>query len=146
MYTIGTAAKATGKAKSVISRAIEKGRISATRHEDGTYSIDPAELHRVYPPVSESNGNSNPEKNDSQPQIFTGGTGELAAELQYLREQLAALRDERVRERQQLADQIEDLRRRLDQSDQERRDKDRQLTAVLTDLRAKDEAPQPNAG
>ena len=38
------------------------------------------------------------------------------------------------------------LRRRLDQSEQERRDKDRQLTAVLTDQRPKDEAPGPNAG
>jgi len=146
MYTIGTAAKATGKAKSVISRDIEKGRISAMRNEDGTYSIDPAELHRVYPPMSESNGSGNPEKNDSQPLISTVVTGELAAELQHLRERLSSVDAERTRERQQLTDQIEDLRRRLDQSDAERRDKDRQLTAVLTDQRPKDEAPDTNAG
>ena len=48
-YTIGTAAKATGKAKSTISRDIKNGRISAEKQPDGSYLIDPSELHRVYP-------------------------------------------------------------------------------------------------
>jgi excisionase family DNA binding protein len=46
MYTIGTAAKATGKSKSTISRDVEKGKISAVKNEDGSFAIDPAELHR----------------------------------------------------------------------------------------------------
>lgn len=33
-------------------RAIQSGRLSATRTDDGGYSIDPAELFRVYPPKS----------------------------------------------------------------------------------------------
>ena len=143
MYTIGTAAKATGKAKSVISRAIKEGKISAAKKEDGTYSIDPAELHRVYPPVSNSNGSSNPDWNDSQPQNSPVGTGGLAAELQHLRERLSSVELERQREREQLTDQIEDLRRRLDRADEERRDKDRQLTALLTDQRPETEATAP---
>ena len=53
---------------------------------------------------------------------------------------------EREREREQLTDQIEDLRRRLDRADEERRDKDRQVTALLTDQRPRTEAPGPNAG
>jgi hypothetical protein len=48
MYSLGTAAKATGKAKSSILRAIKSGRISATRTDSG-WSIDPAELHRIFP-------------------------------------------------------------------------------------------------
>jgi len=132
MYTIGTAAKATGKSKSTISRDIDKGKISAVRNEDGSYSIDPAELHRVYPPVSESNSSSNGQSNDSQPLNSPAGTGGLDAELQHLRERLSSLELEREREREQLSDQIEDLRRRLDRADEERRDKDRQLTALLT--------------
>ena len=48
MYSLGTAAKATGKAKSSILRAIKSGRISAIRTDSG-WSIDPAELHRVFP-------------------------------------------------------------------------------------------------
>jgi hypothetical protein len=144
MYTIGTAAKATGKTKSTISRDIHKGKISATKNEDGSYSIDPAELHRVYPPVSQGNGSSNGQSNDSQPLNFDAGTGGLAVELQQLRERLSSVELERDREREQLTDQIEDLRRRLDRADEERRDKDRQLTALLTDQRPKLEpAPQP---
>ena len=41
---------------------------------------------------------------------------------------------------------VSDLRRRLDQSEQERRDKDRQLTALLTHQRPETEAPALNAG
>jgi len=146
MYTIGTAAKATGKSKSTISRDIDKGKISAVKNEDGSYSIDPAELHRVYPPVSQSNGSSNGQSNDSQPVNFAAGTGELEGELQHLRERLSSLELEREREREQLTDQIEDLRRRLDRTEEDRREKDRQLTALLTDQRQKAEAPAPNAG
>jgi hypothetical protein len=37
---------------------------------------------------------------------------------------------------------VDDLRRRLDEAERERRDKDRQLTALLTDQRAKADAGQ----
>lgn len=50
-YTLGTAAKAVGKSKATISKAIKSGKISATKHDNGSYTIDPAELHRVYPPT-----------------------------------------------------------------------------------------------
>ena len=50
-YTLGTAAKATGVAKTTLRRKIKKGEITAHQKEDGTYEIDPAELHRVYPAV-----------------------------------------------------------------------------------------------
>ena len=49
MFTLGEAAREVGMAKSAISRAIKTGRLSATRQEDGSYAIDPAELFRVYP-------------------------------------------------------------------------------------------------
>jgi predicted site-specific integrase-resolvase len=51
-YTLGTAAKATGKSKTTIQRAIAKGTISAHKESNGRYSIDPSELHRVFPIVS----------------------------------------------------------------------------------------------
>jgi hypothetical protein len=50
-YTLGTAARATGLSKSTIHRAIKGGRVSAGRSDTGDYAIDPAELHRVFPPV-----------------------------------------------------------------------------------------------
>ena len=51
-YTLGTAAKATGKSKTTIQRAIAKGLISMEKSKNGRYSIDPSELHRVFPMIS----------------------------------------------------------------------------------------------
>lgn len=51
-YTLGTAARATGKSKTTIQRAILKGLISASKGKNGRYSIDPSELHRVFPKVN----------------------------------------------------------------------------------------------
>ena len=46
--SLSQAAKLTEKSKSTINRAIKTGKLSAIRHEDGSYSIDPAELSRVF--------------------------------------------------------------------------------------------------
>ena len=46
--SLSQAAKLTGKSKSTINRAIKAGKLSATRHDDGSYSIDPAELSRAF--------------------------------------------------------------------------------------------------
>lgn len=51
-YTAGQAAKAAGVSTATISRALKKGTISGDRSPDGTWRIDPAELHRVYPPLA----------------------------------------------------------------------------------------------
>lgn len=48
-YSLGEAARATGRNKTTISRAIQSGKLSATRNPDGSYTIDPAELARVFP-------------------------------------------------------------------------------------------------
>lgn len=48
-YTLGQAAKACGKSKPTILNAIKRGRLSACRDGVGNWSIDPAELSRVYP-------------------------------------------------------------------------------------------------
>lgn len=51
MYNIATAAAAVGRNKNAILRAIEAGKISVVTEENGEYQIDPAELHRLYPPL-----------------------------------------------------------------------------------------------
>jgi hypothetical protein len=51
MYTIATAAAAVGRNKTAILRAINNGKISAGEGANGEVQIDPAELHRVYPPL-----------------------------------------------------------------------------------------------
>jgi hypothetical protein len=51
MYNLASASAATGVNKSTVLRAIKAGRLSAQREETGGWSIDPAELHRVFPPL-----------------------------------------------------------------------------------------------
>ena len=46
--TLGEASKQTGKSKATLSRAVKNGRISAHKQEDGSFSIEPSELFRVY--------------------------------------------------------------------------------------------------
>ncbi len=52
ILTLGQASKATGKQKSTISNAIDKGRISAKKNDLGHWQIDLVELFRVYPKIS----------------------------------------------------------------------------------------------
>lgn len=128
MYTLGTAAKAAGKNKSTILRAIKNGVISVTKRPQGDYQIDPAELHRVYPPVASGVA--------AQPATHLGATPDttlLQAEIRELQAKLEAA-EERLKDR---VDVIDDLRRRLDAEEEERR----QLTRLLTDQRAKPEPP-----
>jgi excisionase family DNA binding protein len=114
--TIKQAATATGKSKPTILRAIKEGKISAVKDDmSGVWMIDPAELHRVFPPASRSENEA------------------LQSDADLLRREVTLLTTERERERTQLQGRIDDLTRRLDTSEQERREKDRQLTALLTD-------------
>ena len=127
-YTLGTAAKATGKSKSTLSRDIKGGKISATRRDDGSYEIDPAELHRVYPAVERGTGFWNRTENETAPSSEHPETGSLAAELAAVRARLETIEAERERERSQLLGQIEDVRQDRDHWRQ-------QATALLTDQR-----------
>jgi hypothetical protein len=122
-YTLSQAAKATGKSKATIHRAVQSGKISAVKDEaNGTLRIDPAELHRVFPVSQERPQNVS---------LRQGETAAETAETAVLRAQLEQEREERQRERVQLEGTIDDLRRRLDAEGEERR----RLTAILTDQR-----------
>jgi hypothetical protein len=65
MYTIATAAAAVGRNKTAILRAIKAGKISIVEDENGEWQIDPAELHRIYPPLR----NASMQSNDMQPHL-----------------------------------------------------------------------------
>ena len=107
--TLSQAAKLTGKSKSTINRAIKTGKLSATRHDDGSYSIDPAELSRVF--------NMEPHEGSKRSDAEPDGTRLL--------ERLEALEAMLNREREISADLKED------------RDRWRQqATALLTDQRS----------
>lgn len=48
-YTLGGAARATGVAKSTLSKALKNGRLSYVEKSSAGYKIDAAELFRVFP-------------------------------------------------------------------------------------------------
>ena len=123
-YTLGEAAKATGISKASISRAINSGRISAIKKDDGSFSIEPVELHRVYPPksavpVTETvyetlrNGDADA-RNGSDSNVLQA---RLDAALEQLRDRDGT---------------IDDLRHRLDRSDEERREAQARVIGLLT--------------
>ena len=125
VYALGEAAKATGLTKSGIAKAIKSGRLSATRNENGSYTIDSAELHRIFPLAV--NGQPKPQS----VQLDTGSILlELTAKLESVQEQLN-------REREW----SRELSRRLDEEATERR----KLTALLTHQQqpAAPETPRP---
>ena len=126
-YTLGQAAKATGKSKMTIQRAIKSGKISAIRKEDNSYNIDPAELHRVFPPVSESD---TPSRNELQTDT-PSDTRLLRREIEIRDEKISAIEAERDQERRTLKTTIEDLREDRDRW----RAQAEQATRLLTDQR-----------
>jgi hypothetical protein len=144
-YSLKHAATATGKSKPTILRAIQSGKISAEKDVQGEWQIEPAELHRVYPPVSERTVPDETAWNDTQQSDSPFETALLRAEVEQMRERFSYLDIDRERERREASDTITDLRQRLDQSEQERRDVNRQLTALLTDQREKQQPEPPPA-
>ena len=120
-YTLGEAAKAVGKSKTTLHRAIKSGKISASKADDGSYVIEPAELHRLFPSVTARTADAPLLRNDTEQQGNTLGTLRIQMEMQ---------EKERERERALLQETIADLR--------EDRDKWRQqATALLEDHRPK---------
>ena len=99
-YTLGEAAKATGKSKPTIHEQIKKGRISASKDDLGRYKIDPAELHRIYPPIS----SEKPETERS----LTSLMKEKEAEIRGLQDRLKAVSELKERIERECEDLRED--------------------------------------
>lgn len=98
MYTLGTAAKATGMTKSAIFKAIKKGRISAKKNDLGRYEIDPSELHRVYQPLP-----STQKGERERTQETATENRELKARLALLEELVRDIREDRDHWRRQVS-------------------------------------------
>jgi hypothetical protein len=122
VYTLGEAAKATGKSKAAISRAIKTHKLSAQRQEDGSFKIDPAELHRVYPPVAAEQDNQRSPTVASATVVNPDATGEIRE----LRAKLDAA-TERLAEKEALIAELRDDRNQWRTQAQ---------TLLLTDQRA----------
>lgn len=95
-YTAGQAAKAAGVSKATITRALHNGKISGLKDDNGAWGIDPAELHRVFPPVAHELPATQLVKQPATPEN-SSETGVLERENQMLREALIEARQERDR-------------------------------------------------
>lgn len=106
--SLSQAAKLTSKSKSTINRAIKTGKLSAVRHEDGSYSIDPAELSRVFdmePLAGTKRSDAEPDGNRLFERIEA-----LETMLRREREFSADLKEDRDRWRQQATALLTDQR------------------------------------
>jgi hypothetical protein len=114
-YSLSNAAAACGVYKSTVLRSIKAGRLTATKDALGQWRIEPAELHRVYPPAQGDDEDGN-------------GTRHGAAEA--LR---AALAEQRVAD---LKDMLDDVRAQRDKWQQQAE------RLALTDARARQLTPR----
>ena len=119
--------------KTSILRSIKAGRISAGRDELGQWAIEPCELHRVYPPLTEDNdaGNGTGER-----AVIGGGTALLGANAR------ASLLEWRIND---LRTMLDDMRGQRDDFREQRNAWQRQAEAsqwALTDQREKDATAQ----
>ena len=127
-FTLGQAAKATGRSKAGILGAIRSGRLSAGRDERKQWQIDPAELDRVYPLIIQSGVKPEQEQAPLNPQ-----------ELRHFEEKIGFL--ERIING--LENERDNLRQRLDNSEDERRATQIKLTALLTHQSKPEAQPVP---
>lgn len=111
-YTLGEAAKAVGKSKGTISKAIKTGRISATKLDNGSYSIEAVELHRVYPPTPSHTVVGAPLETQSELLVNDRETIELRVKLQAAEQRISDLEGDRDQWRQQANRLLEDRRPR----------------------------------
>ena len=100
-YTLGEAAKAVGKSKATLSKAVKSGRLSAIKKDDGSFSIEAVELHRVYPPAPLETVNSEQKETPRETGVNTPEIMVLQAKLDAARERISDLEEDRDAWRQQ---------------------------------------------
>lgn len=129
IYSAGQAAKAAGVSTATITRAIKRGRISAAKDDAGSWRIDPAELHRVFPPVAAQDDTEDSLKGDAT--LLQDGD---------LRREVAVL-EERLRSAEALRVMADELRAAAEQDRDSWRAQAERLTKALPAPTA--EPPQP---
>lgn len=112
--SLSAAARATGRSKSTINRAIKSGKLSARRDDAGGYRIDASELARAF----DWDPAAPPQWSATEPQE---PAAEPSVALAVMETKVALLEQALIREREALAHEREttaDLRQRLDRSDE----------------------------
>ena len=91
------AAKEVGKSVPTITRAIKSGRLTAEKRDGGGYDIDPAELFRVWPKVTDESDATQTKLGRETLSV----TSALEREVELLREMLDETRADRDQWREQ---------------------------------------------
>ena len=114
-------AELAGVSKGTVSKALKSGRLSYAEKTDNGYLIETSELFRVFPPKQpETVEHARLETHSGNRETLVE-TGGLYREVELLREQL--------RDRDGVVD---DLRQRLDKSEEERREAQARVIGLLT--------------
>jgi len=133
------AAKMVGVSRATFYRHIEEKSISTEEDKKGNKVVDVAELIRVY---GDNLKTLEDVKKTKKKNETSQDNKNVVTELALLREKVQSLETERQRERGQLTDQIEDLRQRLEKTEDQRikaEDQKDRLTLMLTDQRSEKE-------
>jgi hypothetical protein len=93
--TLGQAAKATGRSKSTISKAIKNGALSYVEKTTAGYKLNPEEVFMVFP------ANDSDSSQGERSRTFPLSTGKHSSENEYLRRENELLRAQLEREREQ---------------------------------------------
>jgi len=105
-------------------------RLSANKNARGHWEIDESELDRVFSKTRPSEPQE-PIKNQLENRKIHSETSALQVEVKMLREQIERIDDASTRERDQMADQIANLREQIERQSADHR----QALAVITDQR-----------
>src|SRR3546814_16679543 len=86
--TLREASEKVGVTRQTLMKAIKTGRVSGQKSDNGEWRIEPVELFRAWPPVTEV-------QQPFKPYIKGSETHGLPAENRLLREKVSELRDKR---------------------------------------------------
>jgi len=127
-YTIGQAAKATGRSKSLVSKAIKDGRLSATRvgtTPTSPMEIDASELFRVFSPINSTK--NKPEQLENTPKTPSVDALQLATALEIVKVQ-REYQDKRIAD---LEEQLKEAKEQAEEYRQELKSTETKLIGVL---------------
>jgi hypothetical protein len=104
-WTLGEAAKETGRSKSQLHRAIKSGKLSAVEKTTDGYKLDPSEVFRVFPKVEQVR-NTDLERIDTQrdtpeTQLYTQKIAFLEEQLNSLQRQLIKSEEREQKEKEE---------------------------------------------
>lgn len=118
ILTLSQAAKVANKSKSTLLEAIRSSRLKAFKNDKNQWQIDPNDLFKLYPQTE----HKPVEKTDVDPSLPNNRTVLLRQQVESLEQRVNDIKDER-----------DDLRRRLNEEAEERRKLTEWMTKVLDD-------------